>query len=40
METARRKKLTKKQFPSLKLATTTNGTDALDDFYAERPFVD
>jgi len=40
METVRRKKLTKKHFLLLKLASTTNGMDALDDFYADHPFVD
>jgi len=40
MEIVRRKKLSKKQFPLKKLASTTNGMDALDDFYADHPFVD
>jgi len=39
METVRRKKLTK-TFQFIEISSTTNGMNALYDFYADHPFVD
>jgi len=40
MATVRRKKLTKIEFSLQELSSTTNGMDALDNFYTDHPFVD
>jgi len=40
METVRRNTINKKQFSLQKLSSTTNGMNALDNFYTDQSFVD